>query len=179
MPTAGHYYVSGVDVVVPPPGDDAGRVGLSALIHALNDTGMVALVRYVKRKNSSPILGVLTPCAYCCGTTLFAFPPVFDPAVPLALPCAAIVTTRAAAAAAGEEHSTFEVLYLNVLPFAEDLRLYTFPDLDATPAFVPSAGEGVAGLWICAFASLHLPHAVCLCLQHNWPQWTNSSIRWT
>lgn len=34
----------------------------TALVHALEETDSVAIVRFVKRKNGTPILGALYPC---------------------------------------------------------------------------------------------------------------------
>ena len=61
---AGHYFLSGVDVVVPEPDSQSGNMGVSALAHALHKTQRVAVVRYVKRKNAAPMFAVLTPCEW-------------------------------------------------------------------------------------------------------------------
>jgi hypothetical protein len=62
-PLPGNEFMSGVDCVVPAPDNQVASLALSALVHALAHTGRVAIVRYVKRANSPPTLGVLTPCA--------------------------------------------------------------------------------------------------------------------
>jgi hypothetical protein len=60
---AGNHFMSGVDCIVPDPNSAEASSALSVLVHALLRTKRVAIVRYVKRKNSVPALGVLTPCA--------------------------------------------------------------------------------------------------------------------
>lgn len=87
-----HFYTSNSEVVVPYSGDKCAAQGLSALCHAMTLTGMVGIVRIVKRKNSGPMLGVITPHI-------------------------------------GEDSET---LYLNRLPFNDDLRLYGFSSLVET-----------------------------------------------
>ncbi|XP_064382719.1 X-ray repair cross-complementing protein 5-like [Halichondria panicea] len=52
---------NGVQVVVANPDDKAGCVSLSAFIHALYETDMVMVCRYVWRNNSQPKLVVLAP----------------------------------------------------------------------------------------------------------------------
>lgn len=47
--------------VVAEPGDYSSALALSALIHACYDTAKVAVVRYVKRMNDRPLLGILIP----------------------------------------------------------------------------------------------------------------------
>lgn len=56
-----HFYTSNTELVVPYSGDSAAAQAIAALCDAMNRTGMVGIVRVVKRKNSGPILGVLTP----------------------------------------------------------------------------------------------------------------------
>jgi ATP-dependent DNA helicase 2 subunit 2 len=56
-----HHYMTTVDCIVSLPSDESAAVALSALIHALAETNRVAIVRFVKRANSAPLLGVLTP----------------------------------------------------------------------------------------------------------------------
>jgi ATP-dependent DNA helicase 2 subunit 2 len=109
-----HYFLSSVDVVVPEPDSKSASVGIASLAHALHRTQHVAIVRYVKRKNAAPILGVLTPC------------------IANGFPDSNLL---------GEDASTFTCLLLNQLPFAEDLRLFTFPSFDANPKLVPSPGR--------------------------------------
>eukprot|EP01117_Protostelium_nocturnum_P014755 TRINITY_DN5645_c0_g1_i1.p1 TRINITY_DN5645_c0_g1~~TRINITY_DN5645_c0_g1_i1.p1 ORF type:complete len:726 (-),score=197.55 TRINITY_DN5645_c0_g1_i1:67-2244(-) len=83
------HFMGTTEMVIPLPADEVAQVALSSLIHALAETESVAIVRYVKRANSIPHLGVLIPH--------------IKPGV--------------------------ECLYFNSLPFAEDLRQYTFPSL--------------------------------------------------
>ena len=47
--------------IVAEPGDFSSALQLSALIHACYDTAKVAVVRYVKRNNDRPLLGILLP----------------------------------------------------------------------------------------------------------------------
>jgi len=56
-----HHYISTVDCIVAQPGDYTSALGLSALIHACYDTAKVAVVRYVKRQDANPLLGILIP----------------------------------------------------------------------------------------------------------------------
>jgi hypothetical protein len=64
--------MSTTDIIVPDPAAPKGAIGLSALIKGLQGEKRVAIVRFVKRKNGAPQLGVLTPCKYtydvCLGT---------------------------------------------------------------------------------------------------------------
>lgn len=53
--------MSNVEMFVAPPGDNDAAVALSALVHALAETGSAAIVRYVKRANALPYLGCLLP----------------------------------------------------------------------------------------------------------------------
>ena len=48
-------------MIVSEPNNYRAAKGLSALIKAMNETGMVAVVRYVKRKNAAPLMGHLVP----------------------------------------------------------------------------------------------------------------------
>jgi len=58
--------MSNVECIVPLPGDEPAAIAIAALAQALADTNSVAIVRFVKRANSVPQLGVLTPCTYLC-----------------------------------------------------------------------------------------------------------------
>jgi hypothetical protein len=128
-----HYFLSSVDVVVPEPGSKSAGVGIASLAHALQRTQNVAVVRYVKRKNAAPILAVLTPC------------------IANGFPDSNLL---------GEDAPTFACLLLNQLPFAEDLRLFTFPSFDANPKLVPTAGEENRLLvWSCARGDSSLGNA--------------------
>jgi ATP-dependent DNA helicase 2 subunit 2 len=84
-----HFYTSNAEVIVPYSKDDAAAQAISALCHAMVRTGMVGIVRVVKRKNSGPMLGVISP----------------------------------------HISDTTETLYLNRLPFNDDLRMYGFLSL--------------------------------------------------
>jgi ATP-dependent DNA helicase 2 subunit 2 len=50
-----------VQVVVPAPGDEGAGTAMSALIHALYETGNVGVARFVARKNAVPRLVALLP----------------------------------------------------------------------------------------------------------------------
>jgi len=50
-----------VEILVPPPEDKDAAVAISALVHALAETGSAAIVRYIKRANALPYLGCLLP----------------------------------------------------------------------------------------------------------------------
>jgi hypothetical protein len=50
-----------VEMMVPPPDDPQAAIALSALVHALAETGSTAIVRYIKRTNALPYLGCLLP----------------------------------------------------------------------------------------------------------------------
>lgn len=105
-------FMAGVDCVVPAPDDRVASMALSALVHALGNTGRVAIVRYVKRANSVPTLGVLTPYNAKAG----------------------------GAPDMGEGGHPFDCLFLNALPFCEDVRTYEFAPLGLAP-HKPSADQ--------------------------------------
>lgn len=111
-----HHFCDTVDAIVPAAGNPSGQIGVSALATALNDTGRVAIVRYVKRKNAQPLLGVLTPVL------------VRDPA-----DCEEL----------GEGYRTanFDYLHFNRLPFAEDLRDFPFHSFTSDERFEPSESQ--------------------------------------
>lgn len=52
---------SSVQVVMPTPGDEHAGTAMSAFVHALYETNMVGVVRYVWRNNAQPKLMVLVP----------------------------------------------------------------------------------------------------------------------
>lgn len=56
-----HYFMSGVDIVIPNPGDDAEIRSFAALVEAMKSTNKVLICRYVYRENSDPKLVVLSP----------------------------------------------------------------------------------------------------------------------
>jgi len=84
-----HDFIGVCDVVVPEPNKPASACAVSALTRAMIEKNVIAVVKYVKRQNANPILGVLTPT-------------VLD---------------------------TVDCWFLNQIPFAEDIRDYTFPSL--------------------------------------------------
>ena len=160
--------MAGVDCVVPAPDDRVASMALSALVHALGNTGRVAIVRYVKRANSVPTLGVLTPCkspqllpsvpSPCAGCVLVdTLPPCLrmevcpnNDAYPRHYPAVCVwLCVRADNAKAGgapdmgEGGHPFDCLFLNALPFCEDVRTYEFAPLGLAP-HKPSAGECLA-----------------------------------
>lgn len=55
------YFLSNVEIMVPGPDNPSAATAFSALVNALAETSLVAIVRYVKRANSAPQLGVLIP----------------------------------------------------------------------------------------------------------------------
>jgi ATP-dependent DNA helicase 2 subunit 2 len=55
------HFMGPVDAVVPLPADDTASEAMSALVQALENSNSVAIVRFVKRANGAPQLGVLTP----------------------------------------------------------------------------------------------------------------------
>ncbi|XP_065898118.1 X-ray repair cross-complementing protein 5-like [Dysidea avara] len=57
-----HYLGSSILIVVATPGDQCAEQAMSALINALFETNMVAIVRYVWRNNGNPKLALLSPC---------------------------------------------------------------------------------------------------------------------
>lgn len=68
-----HQFLGNVECIVPEPGDGSAAAALSALAHALAETGSLAIVRYVKRNKGNPYLGCLSPhikpdfaCLYFC-----------------------------------------------------------------------------------------------------------------
>ena len=94
-----HFFTGSVDVIVPAPGNAAAALALSAFARACatGDAKRGILVRFVKRQNSAPRLGILTP--------------VVEP--------------------------NLEGFYFNQLPFAEDVRSFTFASFDQ-PKFAVS-----------------------------------------
>jgi ATP-dependent DNA helicase 2 subunit 2 len=58
------YFMGNTECMVPPPGDQNAAIAFSSLVHALLETDSVAIVRYVKRANSVPYLGVLCPLIF-------------------------------------------------------------------------------------------------------------------
>lgn len=55
------HFMGSVDAIVPLPADDTASQAISALAQAMESAGSVAIVRFVKRANSAPQLGVLSP----------------------------------------------------------------------------------------------------------------------
>ena len=87
------------EVLVSKPGDEKAAIALSAFIHGMAETQSVAIVKYIKRKNSEPKLAVLVP----------AIKPVW-----ICIQC---------------NFQNIDLLYINILPFSEDLRQYPFYSL--------------------------------------------------
>eukprot|EP01126_Amoeba_proteus_P003565 TRINITY_DN11192_c0_g1_i10.p1 TRINITY_DN11192_c0_g1~~TRINITY_DN11192_c0_g1_i10.p1 ORF type:complete len:623 (+),score=149.93 TRINITY_DN11192_c0_g1_i10:2070-3938(+) len=56
-----HHYMSKVEQIIPFPGDNPAAIACSALIHAMVETDSVGIVRFVKKRKATPLLGVLTP----------------------------------------------------------------------------------------------------------------------
>lgn len=111
-----YHYCDTVDAIIAPPGDRVGEFGVSALASALQETGKVAIVRYVKRKNAQPLLGVLTP---------------------------QIVRDASECEQLGEGYrqANFDYLHFNRLPFAEDLRDFPFHSFTSDENFEPSEAQ--------------------------------------
>jgi ATP-dependent DNA helicase 2 subunit 2 len=55
------HFIGNAECIVPEPGDEHAAVALAALVRAMLETESVAIIRYVKRNNSVPHLGVLVP----------------------------------------------------------------------------------------------------------------------
>ena len=55
------HYMGNAELLVPQPGDQAAATAVSALAHAMYETERYAIVRFVKRMNSTPHLGALLP----------------------------------------------------------------------------------------------------------------------
>jgi len=53
--------MANVECVGPLPGDEAAATALAAIAQAMKESNSVGIVRYVKRANSAPLLGVVTP----------------------------------------------------------------------------------------------------------------------
>lgn len=58
----GHYFMAGVDVVVADPGNERAAVALAAFVEICLMQQKVILVRFVKRNNTAPKVGILIPC---------------------------------------------------------------------------------------------------------------------
>ena len=56
-----HFFMSGVDIVVPNPTSDEDIIGTTALVKEMLKMNKVIIARYVPRNNSQPKLVVLTP----------------------------------------------------------------------------------------------------------------------
>lgn len=56
-----HFFLSGVDIVLPPNQMDSNQQKFNALIDAMIELNEVALVRYVSRANTTPHLAALYP----------------------------------------------------------------------------------------------------------------------
>lgn len=109
-----HFAIDGVDLIVPEPGNPVAATAISALVGALRETDRCIIARYVKRANSRPLLAMLTP---------YRMRP-----------------DEGAQAGAGEDEdaTNFDALILNILPFLEDIRDFTFLPFDSEAKFEPS-----------------------------------------
>jgi ATP-dependent DNA helicase 2 subunit 2 len=58
---SGHYYMAGVDVIVPAPDDPKAAIAIGAFVKTCIDRKEGILVRFVKRQNSAPKLCFLVP----------------------------------------------------------------------------------------------------------------------
>eukprot|EP01012_Entosiphon_sulcatum_P025587 TRINITY_DN30931_c0_g1_i1.p1 TRINITY_DN30931_c0_g1~~TRINITY_DN30931_c0_g1_i1.p1 ORF type:complete len:790 (+),score=120.93 TRINITY_DN30931_c0_g1_i1:94-2370(+) len=56
------YFMGTTYVFCTPPGSTAASTAFSALLHGMYETNKWAIVRYVRCKNSPPVVGVLVPC---------------------------------------------------------------------------------------------------------------------
>lgn len=96
-----YQFMSHVDCIVSEPDNHEAAQALSAFIHALFELEKCCIVRYVKRKNDRPLLGVLTV----------------------------------------HVSSVYEALYFNQLPFAEDVRDFSFAGLETKPENIPTKNQ--------------------------------------
>lgn len=109
------HFMGAVDCIAAQPDNEAAGAALSALIRALHDTHRVAIVRYVKRANGNPILGIMSPRV------------MDDP--------------KSASGEAASSTTDFECLYLNQLPYFEDFREYTFKTFAEDTRTAPSSSQ--------------------------------------
>lgn len=72
-----HEFMASVDVVVAYPGKEESARALSAFIHGMHELNKVALVRYVKRANAAPLIGILIPGLFALGFANVEFCLVF------------------------------------------------------------------------------------------------------
>jgi ATP-dependent DNA helicase 2 subunit 2 len=56
-----YHFMADTEAIVALPTDNCAATALSAIIHAMAETDSCAIVRFVKRKNAPPQLGILTP----------------------------------------------------------------------------------------------------------------------
>lgn len=115
--------IANTDVVVPPPNNPIAANALSVCARALAETKQAAIVRYVKRAGGAPAVGILIPAL---AQEDDATPPSSDPFLvrpsPLDIDC----------------------LFFLPLPYAEDIRNFTFPsfaDTDPVGKLQPSAEQ--------------------------------------
>ena len=85
----------------------AAGTAMSALIHALYETGNVGVARFIARKNATPRLVALLPQIKAAHEVII---PGANSIIPLSLVCV-------------------QCLVMLHLPFMEDIRQYTFPSL--------------------------------------------------
>lgn len=125
----------------PPLSEQHAGVALSALIQALDQLDMVAIVRYAYDRRSNPQVGAAFPCVKQ------------HYEVRSRTPAHAAVLRRQCLMATELMHfclvsRTQQCLKYVQLPFMEDLRHFTFPSLENNKKFTPSG----------AFVCVSLPH---------------------
>ena len=57
-----YTYMSTVDCIIAEPGNELAELAMSSLIHSLYELDKIMVVRYVKRANDRPLIGICTPC---------------------------------------------------------------------------------------------------------------------
>jgi ATP-dependent DNA helicase 2 subunit 2 len=112
--------IGSADVVVPPPNNPVATNALSAMARALAEMKEVAFVRYVKRANGAPAVGILLPALKDLPPETAGSVPTYDPFIvrpsPLDIDC----------------------LYFVPLPFNEDIRKYTFRNFASEAKYTPN-----------------------------------------
>lgn len=131
---------------------------ISALARALQQSRRLAIVRFVKRANTQPLLAYLSPCACPAATCPRVVQSRHRSITPTRTADPPPVRLRPPAITAEAE-----TLMCVRLPFAEDIRDFEFPPFLSDPAYQPSNG-----------ARRQPPTAVnhpfsCTLPQRNWP----------
>lgn len=57
-----HFFMNGVDIVLPPNQFDSNQQKFNSLVDGMIDLEKIALARYITRANSTPHLAALIPC---------------------------------------------------------------------------------------------------------------------